>query len=170
MSDNRSAFRTIGGVLVYLGVGLLGLALADGVQALPFHMPRTWYLHRPLWVGLSIALLAAGWKLQRDPDRALAIAPLPSVQRPRFQQVVVYSREGCHLCDDAKAILAEYSEYLPDIEEVDIETDPELVSKFGEQIPVVEIDGKVRFRGRIDEILLRRLIEGGAAENELETG
>ena len=164
MNDSRSAFRTIGGVLVYLAMGLLGLALADGVQALPFHMPRAWHLHRPLWVGLSIALLAAGWKMQRDPDRALSATSLPSAKHPRFQQLVVYSREGCHLCDDAKAVLAEYSEYLPDIEEVDIDTDPELVSKFGEQIPVVEIDGKVRFRGRVDELLLRRMIDGAVVE------
>lgn len=164
MNDNRSAFHAIGGVLLYLGVGLLGLALADGVQALPFHMPRTWHLHRPLWVGLSIALLAAGWKLQREPDRVRNAASLPAPGRSRFQRVVVYSREGCHLCDDAKAVLAEYAEYLPGIEEVDIETDPELVSKFGEQIPVVEIDGKVRFRGRVDELLLRRLIEGANAD------
>jgi predicted thioredoxin/glutaredoxin len=63
------------------------------------------------------------------------------------------------LCDDAKSVLAGYLEYLPRIEGVDIDSDPELQNRFGNSIPVVEIDGEVRFRGRVDEVLLRRLIE-----------
>ena len=39
-------------------------------------------------------------------------------------------------------------------------TIPHLVDRFGKCVPVVELDGKVRFKGRINEILLRRLIEG----------
>ena len=56
----------------------------------------------------------------------------PTVAGRRFTRLVVYSRHDCHLCDDAKAILADYVEYLPRIEEVDIDSDPELRSRFGE--------------------------------------
>jgi hypothetical protein len=42
--------------------------------------------------------------------------------------------------------------------EIDIDQDPALVDRFDVCVPVVEIDGKVRFRGRVDELLLRRLL------------
>jgi hypothetical protein len=43
-------------------------------------------------------------------------------------------------------------------EEVDIDLDPELKARFTDCVPVVEIEGKIRFRGRVNEVLLRRLI------------
>jgi glutaredoxin len=69
--------------------------------------------------------------------------------------VVLYSRSGCHLCEGAKTLLQAYG-LAP--EEIDITSDPALLQQYGECIPVVVIDGKERFRGRIDEILLRRLV------------
>lgn len=159
-NPQQAALRTVGGLIFYLGVVLIGLALADGIHTLPFDMPSMWHRNRPLCIGFSIALVAAGWRLQRREGRVTDDAWRPSTKGTRFERVIVYTREGCHLCDDAKAVLVEYAEYLPEIEDVDIETDPDLVSKYGEQIPVVEIDGKVRFRGRVDEVLLRRLIAG----------
>ena len=42
--------------------------------------------------------------------------------------------------------------------EVDIQSDPRLCDRFGEVIPVVEIDGRIRFRGRVDEVLLKRIV------------
>ena len=44
------------------------------------------------------------------------------------------------------------------IKTVDISQDSELLDKYEMCIPVVEIDGKVRFRGKINEVLLRRII------------
>jgi len=44
---------------------------------------------------------------------------------------------------------------------VDIDAEPELREKFNTCVPVVEIDGKVRFRGKVDPILLRRLMSSG---------
>jgi glutaredoxin len=74
--------------------------------------------------------------------------------------VVLYTRVGCHLCDDAKAMLQRYLPHCP-IVEVDIDTDPELRKQYDIEVPVVQIDGQVRFRGRINEVLLRRLIRHG---------
>jgi glutaredoxin len=70
-------------------------------------------------------------------------------------EIVVYTRPGCHLCDDACALLESYG-LAP--QKVNIDTDPALVARFGLTIPVVIIDGRERFRGRIDEVLLRRLL------------
>ena len=43
------------------------------------------------------------------------------------------------------------------VEEVDIDADPALRKRYTDCVPVVLIDGKERFRGRVDERLLRRL-------------
>jgi hypothetical protein len=44
-------------------------------------------------------------------------------------------------------------------EEVDIDQDPELVERFTTCVPVVEIDGRIRFRGRVNAVLLHRLLQ-----------
>ncbi len=81
--------------------------------------------------------------------------------------VILYSREGCHLCDDARALLLKHG-VNPTV--VDVDDDATLRERFNECVPVVEIDGKVRFRGRVDPVLLRRLIrstsEKGFTDNE----
>jgi hypothetical protein len=41
---------------------------------------------------------------------------------------------------------------------IDIDGDPALQKQFNECVPVVEINGKVRFRGRVNEVLLLRLL------------
>ncbi len=77
--------------------------------------------------------------------------------------VVLYTRQGCHLCEAAWALLSEaqrrdhYS-----LEKVDIDTDPVLVAEHGLHVPVVAVNGKVRFRGVVNAVLLRRLFDSGA--------
>ena len=72
--------------------------------------------------------------------------------------VVLYTREGCHLCDDAHQLLSEVG-IEPRL--VDIDSDVELRKQFDTCVPVVEIDGKIRFRGRVDRVLLMRIIRNG---------
>ncbi len=69
--------------------------------------------------------------------------------------VVLYTRAGCHLCDEALVVLERFglSSRL-----VDIDADPQLRERYNECVPVVEIDGKERFRGRVNEVLLARLL------------
>jgi glutaredoxin len=147
-----------GSVALFLGIGLLSLILLDAAYGLPWEMPWTWYEHRTLWGALALICGAAGWVLQRGPH-ARDAGWKPATPGRRFHSLIVYSRDDCHLCDDAKAVLGEYVEYLPEIKDIDIDADPELKSRFDMLVPVVEIDGQVRFHGRVDEILLRRLIE-----------
>jgi hypothetical protein len=45
---------------------------------------------------------------------------------------------------------------------VDIDADPALHERYTDCVPVVEIDGKERFRGRVNEVLLKRLLAGMA--------
>jgi len=69
--------------------------------------------------------------------------------------VILYTRKGCHLCDEALAALNRHG-LSP--QTVDIDCDRELCVRYTDCVPVVVIDGKVRFRGRVDEVLLRRLL------------
>jgi glutaredoxin len=69
--------------------------------------------------------------------------------------VVLYTRVGCHLCDDAGAVLARHG---LEVRAIDVDSDPQLQARYNECVPVVVIDGRERFRGRVDELLLRRLL------------
>ncbi len=60
-------------------------------------------------------------------------------------EVVVYSRPGCHLCEEAiVAIVALHEEgYRFELHEIDIESDELLLRRHLERIPVVEVDGTI---------------------------
>jgi glutaredoxin len=79
--------------------------------------------------------------------------------------VTLYSRPGCHLCDDMKAVVARVAQTIPmAVDEIDISTDLELERRYGEQVPVLLVDGRPAAKGRIDdESLLRILAARGKA-------
>jgi glutaredoxin len=71
--------------------------------------------------------------------------------------VVLYGRPGCHLCDDAREILARVRAELPfALQERDIEQDDVLHRAYLERIPVVALDGEELFEFFVDEDELRR--------------
>jgi glutaredoxin len=75
-------------------------------------------------------------------------------------EVVLYSRPGCHLCDDARAVLERLRGELPfTLTELDIERDPKLHHAYLERIPVVAIDGEEVFDFFVDEAELRRRLD-----------
>lgn len=156
--------RVVGTACLYGGAGLVLLAILDGISNGSLPLPGFWYRNRPLFGIFAVAAFFVAAKLllarstSAERDQAGWKARLPGV---RFRDVTVYSRDGCHLCDTAVETLAAYSEYFEtgDIHVVDIDTDPNLIEQFGLEIPVIAIDGKVRFKGRVDETLIRRLID-----------
>ena len=70
-------------------------------------------------------------------------------------RLVLYSRPGCHLCDDARVVLERIGEPF---EEVDIESDDELLKRYLERIPVVALDGQELYDFFVDEQDLRRRV------------
>ena len=71
-------------------------------------------------------------------------------------EVVLYTREGCSLCDKAKAIiLAVRREIAFDFREIDIGWSGELYEDYKHDIPVLEIDGKRAFKHRVDPAALK---------------
>ena len=78
-----------------------------------------------------------------------------------MHQATLYTRQGCHLCDEALAMLRRHG-LTPRL--IDIDADPALRERYNVCVPVVEIDGKERFRGRVNEVLLARLLAHRTAE------
>lgn len=79
--------------------------------------------------------------------------PIPGGDLAR---VVVYSREGCHLCEAAEAIVADLVAETGDTwTRVDIDTDPVLVARFGDMVPVTVVDGRQHDYWRVDPTRLR---------------
>jgi glutaredoxin len=73
--------------------------------------------------------------------------------------VTVYTREDCHLCEDAidtirRVADEEGVELAMDL--VDVDTDDELRETYGERVPYVLLDGSPAFKYRVDERELRR--------------
>ena len=88
-----------------------------------------------------------------------ATQKMPPAQPGPVSRVVLYTRSGCHLCDDAQSTL-ERCGVTPEL--VDIDSTPELLSRFDTCVPVVEIDGRIRFRGAVNEVLLQRILRRSA--------
>jgi len=75
--------------------------------------------------------------------------------------VLVYSRPGCHLCEEAiEALVALHEEgYRFELQEVDIESDELLLRRLLEKIPVVEIDGVVVSELVLDKAAVRARLD-----------
>ncbi len=74
-----------------------------------------------------------------------------------MHSVILYTKAGCCLCEDAKAALARARDEVEfTIREVDIEADPALYAAHRYDIPVIEIDGRRAFKHRVTA---RQLVE-----------
>ena len=74
--------------------------------------------------------------------------------------LTLYGKPGCHLCDDARAAVERVTarRHVP-LEQVDISRDPVLYKRYGERIPVLEMDGETVFEFFVDEVDLERRLD-----------
>jgi glutaredoxin len=70
--------------------------------------------------------------------------------------LVLYGRPGCHLCDDARAVLQRIGQPF---DEVDIESDDKLLARYLERIPVIALDGTELYDFFVDETDLRERLD-----------
>jgi hypothetical protein len=80
--------------------------------------------------------------------------------------LTLYSRPGCHLCDQMKAVVqrAAHAAAAPiTIDEIDISTDADLEARYGLEIPVLLVDGKKAAKYRVTEEAMTRLLKAGRA-------
>jgi hypothetical protein len=77
---------------------------------------------------------------------------------PRDRPLVLYVREGCHLCDQFEIELGlELGGAIDAVRVVDVDGDPGLASRYGLRVPVLECGGVVAGEGRFDRARLRAL-------------
>ena len=82
---------------------------------------------------------------------------------PPKAHVIVYSRPGCHLCDEAKQVIEAahcLDEYT--MEEINIESDPRLLNRYKYDIPVITINGVEAFRHRLTADGFREKLQNAA--------
>ena len=77
-------------------------------------------------------------------------------------RVTLYGKPGCHLCDDARAVVAQVCAELGEsYTEISILDDPALLERFGEEIPVTFVDGRQHDFWRVDADRLRAALTTG---------
>jgi glutaredoxin len=75
---------------------------------------------------------------------------------PSGPRVTLYSRQGCHLCEEAEAVVARVCADLgEDYVVVDVDDDPDLQRRFTDEVPVTFVDGAQHDFWRVDETRLR---------------
>jgi glutaredoxin len=75
-------------------------------------------------------------------------------------EVTLYTRPGCHLCDEAKAAITPLlREFRVPLREVNVDLDAELAEKYGWDIPVVFIGGHKAAKHRVDLAQFRRQLQ-----------
>lgn len=80
---------------------------------------------------------------------------------PPPHRVVVLSRADCGLCDEALSAVEQARREVPfDLEVVDVDAVPELAELYGEEVPVVLVDGRKAFKFRVDSARLVRRLRG----------
>ncbi|WP_370290571.1 glutaredoxin family protein [Nocardioides sp.] len=100
------------------------------------------------------------------PDSADVEAPDPAPPQTApgtdgSSRVVLYTRPGCHLCDDAREVVAAVCTELGEtFAEVSIDDEPELARRFAHEIPVTFVDGRQHDFWRVDPTRLRRALGG----------
>lgn len=77
-------------------------------------------------------------------------------------RVLLYSKPGCHLCDEAREVVrAVCADLGEEWSEVDISADPDLMARYGEEIPVTLVDGLQHDFWRVDAARLRTALTAG---------
>jgi glutaredoxin len=75
--------------------------------------------------------------------------------------LTLYSRPGCHLCEEMKVVVRRVVDGMTPriaVEEIDISTDPALEARYGLEIPVLVVDGRKAAKYRVSEEELTRLL------------
>jgi glutaredoxin len=77
-------------------------------------------------------------------------------------RITLYTRTGCHLCDEARLVIERVcAELDEEYVEVDIDTEPDLVARFNDEVPVTFVDGRQHDFWRVDPARLRAALATG---------
>jgi glutaredoxin len=131
------------------------LAVFDG----PGSAARTlWELGDPATVrDIVPQLVKRGWLRSTDATDSFERTEDGRLQLAAPRDVTIYSRPGCHLCDEAKAQIAPLlNEFGSRLTEVNIDQDPELRTRYDFDVPVIFIGARKAAKHRVDLAQFRR--------------
>ena len=79
-------------------------------------------------------------------------------------RLTIYSKPGCHLCDEMKSTVRRVlctrpAEPTISVEDIDISGDPALLDRYGLEIPVLLIDGRKAAKYRVSEEELTQMLD-----------
>jgi hypothetical protein len=78
---------------------------------------------------------------------------------PADHRITLLTRVGCHLCDDARGMVARIAaEGGTPVQERDVDADPGLRAQYGDWVPVILVDGREHGYWRVEEDRLRRAL------------
>lgn len=82
----------------------------------------------------------------------------------RTSAIVIYTRRECGLCEEAKAVVEPIATRRGlSLELVDVDGDPSLAERYGEEVPVVFVHGRKAFKYRVEPARLEALLDRGGA-------
>jgi hypothetical protein len=131
------------------------LIFSDRMEMRIIAMPAVWDTSRGFHLFLCCGMFFFAAILLRSPPQFRE----PESTTPLFRKCELLTRPGCELCDDALNVLIAFQGVLPPVSMIDISENPQLTRQFGESIPVVILDSRVRFRGAVDPLLMQRIVD-----------
>ena len=131
------------------------LIFCDRMDMRLFPMPAVWDTSRSIETDACCGMFFLAAILLKSPQHS----DEHEFTTPLFKTCELLTRPGCELCDDAMEVLISFQNALPSIVTVDISNEPQLTRQFGESIPVVVLDGRVRFRGAVNPVLMQRIVD-----------
>ena len=71
-------------------------------------------------------------------------------------RLTLYGRADCHLCHEMRAVVERVVADVPvEVREIDVDADPALAARYGDEVPVLLVNGQRAFSGRVDAAALR---------------
>ena len=122
-------------------------------------------------LGIAAAVQAAvsklvdrGWLRAAGPPNTYARTEDGRLQLAAPRDVTIYSRPGCHLCEEAKAQIASMlREFGAHLNEINIDEDPDLRARYDYDVPVIFIGARKAAKHRIDTVQFRRQLREAAS-------
>jgi glutaredoxin len=115
-------------------------------------------------------LIEQGWLRAAEAPETYARTEDGRLQLAAPRDVTIYSRPGCHLCEEAKAQIAPMlKEFGSSLTEINIDEDPELRARYDYDVPVIFLGARKAAKHRVDLVQFRRQLRD-ASLKELYPG